>query len=334
MQGYRLGRLNGEFVVTWWEEGKRRRFRLGTTDRGEAERKARDIARLAEKPIEPTVGNLWRAYREENAGRPVAVTMGHEWKAMAATFEALRPEDISVDLCRAHAARRVAAGRSRGTVWTELGHLRTVLNWAEKRGMIERAPHVDRPSKPPPKERHLDRDEARRLIDSCAAPHVRLAVVLMLGTAARVGAILDLEWDRVDMERGVIRLAREDAATRKGRATVPMNGMVRAALTEARRGALTDHVVEYGGEKVASIKRGFAAAVERAGLTGVTPHVLRHTAAVWLAEAGKPMSEIAQYLGHSNSRITESVYARYSPTHLRSSADVLDFMDPQVRKNR
>lgn len=334
MQGYRVGRLGGEFVVTWWEDGKRRRYRLGTADRGEAERKARDIARLNETPIDPTIGNLWRAYCDENAAKPAIVTMGHEWKAMGSMFEGLRPKDVTVDVCRAYADKRRAHGIKDGTIWTELGHLRTVLTWAEKRGHIERAPHVERPTKPAPKDRHLTRDEARRLIEAASAPHVRLAIVLLLGTAARVGAILDLTWDRIDLERGVIRLALADGTTRKGRATVPVNGMVRAALAEARRGALTDHVVEYAGERVASVKKGFAAAVTRAGLEDVTPHVLRHTAAVWMAEAGVSMSEIAQFLGHSNSRITESVYARYSPTHLRTAANVLDFMAPQVQRNR
>ena len=45
-------------------------------------------------------------------------------------------------------------------------------------------------------------------------------------------------------------------------------------------------------------------------------NVLRHTAAVQMAEGGAPMSEIAAVLGHSDSRITERVYAKYSPGYL------------------
>jgi integrase len=48
-----------------------------------------------------------------------------------------------------------------------------------------------------------------------------------------------------------------------------------------------------------------------------------HTAAVWMAEAGVPIPEIAQYLGHSNSRTTERVYARYSPGYLQGAARAL-----------
>jgi integrase len=50
---------------------------------------------------------------------------------------------------------------------------------------------------------------------------------------------------------------------------------------------------------------------------------MRHTAAVWMAEAGVPMPVIAQYLGHTDSRITERVYARFSPDYLRGAADAL-----------
>ena len=72
------------------------------------------------------------------------------------------------------------------------------------------------------------------------------------------------------------------------------------------------------------MKKGIASAAERAGLEGVTPHVLRHTAAVWMAEAKTPMTEIAQYLGHSDSRITERVYARFSPDYLAGAAAALE----------
>jgi integrase len=42
-----------------------------------------------------------------------------------------------------------------------------------------------------------------------------------------------------------------------------------------------------------------------------------------MAEAGVSMPEIAHYLGHSNSRTTERVYARYSPDYLQGAARAL-----------
>ncbi|WP_254437311.1 tyrosine-type recombinase/integrase [Ruegeria arenilitoris] len=84
-------------------------------------------------------------------------------------------------------------------------------------------------------------------------------------------------------------------------------------------------VGEWAGEPMKSIKKGFKAAAVAAGLPDVSPHVLRRTAAVHMAEAGIPMDEIAQFLGHSDTRITASVYARYSPEHLRKAASALEF---------
>ncbi|WP_254701745.1 site-specific integrase [Roseovarius sp. THAF27] len=137
-------------------------------------------------------------------------------------------------------------------------------------------------------------------------------------------AVLELTWDRVDFERGQINL-RTGEGQRKGRAIVPMTESLRVALLEARNAALSDYVVEWAGGPVKSIKKSFKVAAGDAGLSEVSPHVLRHTAAVHMAEAGIPMDEIAQYLGHSDSRITASTYARYSPEHLRKAASALEF---------
>jgi integrase len=104
-------------------------------------------------------------------------------------------------------------------------------------------------------------------------------------------------------------------------------------LRQAKELARTDYVIEFednGAEDpkqakpLKSIRTAFKAAVKRAKLAGVTPHVLRHTAGVWMAEAGVPMAKIAQYMGHSDSRITERVYARFAPEHLQDAANALD----------
>lgn len=332
-----IGRLKGRFVVSWWEDGKRRRYRLEASDRKAAESEAVALYRReTANASDTTVKSLWDAYRKEKAGRRVAEAMRREWKAVGPYFGELRPEDIDVDVCRGYTKmrRETMAYRGKntepraiqdGTIWTELGHLRTVLIWAHKRRLISFAPEIERPAKPAPKERWLTEGEIETFLDAPAAPHIDLACRLMLSTAARVGAILDLKWERVDLETGVINLRASDTGPRKGRAVVPMTETTRGMLATAREMALTDYVIEYGGEPVKSIKNGFKSKVETSGLKDVTPHVLRHTAAVHLAKAGVPMERISQYLGHSNTSVTERVYARFAPDHMREEAEILDF---------
>ena len=103
-----------------------------------------------------------------------------------------------------------------------------------------------------------------------------------------------------------------------------MNDMARTALLEAKEGARTGYVIEYADRPVGSIKHGFATACKRAELEDVTPHTLRRTAAVWMAEAGVSMPMIAAYLGHSDDRITQRVYAKYGPEYLRRASRALE----------
>ncbi|MGH6689752.1 MAG: tyrosine-type recombinase/integrase [Gammaproteobacteria bacterium] len=259
---------------------------------------------------------LYLAEKDATAAAPARLR--EAWKPMSPHFANLRPDQIDRELCRSYVALRRTRKVGDGTIGKELGTLRAGLRWADPRTSAV----IELPSLPPPRERYLTREEARRLIANADAPHVKLFVVLALTTAGRKEAVLELAWDRVDFDRGIIRLGQGERRA-KGRATVPMHDLARPLLLEARRAALTDYVIEWGGRRLRSIRKGFSQACRRAQLREVSPHVLRHTAAVWMAEAGVPMSEIAQYLGHSDDRITQRVYSRFSPEHLRRAAGAI-----------
>lgn len=328
MSGYRIGHLGEKFVLVFEQDGKRRRFRLNAKDASEAHRIAPGIYADLTRPRGKKVQDLWKAYVQDKEGRAVIDTMVHTWKALRDRFGTMDAEAITIADCREHMKERRAKSIADGTLLTELGHLRMVLKWAEKNRLIDRAPHIERPSKPNPSERYLTRQQARALRDASTVPHVKLFIVLAQTTGARSAALLQLTWDRVDFDRGLIDLRNpEIVVPHKGRAIVPMNRDARAALMEARSGALSPYVIEWAGKKVRSVRRGLRVTAQRAGVGHVSPHMLRHSTAVHLAEAGVPMSEIAQYLGHANTRETERVYARYSPTHLRNAAATLEYDD-------
>lgn len=331
MPELRITRFRGGLAVAWNDAatGRRRRYQLQAATHQEAKAEALTIFRRETQKAAPrdmTVAEIWEAYRADLGPKTTAVTMGYTGKAVLGTFGAFTPDQIDRTMCRSYDAQRREQGISQGSIWTELGHLANALNWATKANLIKRAPHIWRPSKPEPNRRILNDREKLALVDAAEAPHIRLAIILLLGTAARIGAILDLEWERVDFERGTINLRTEGSETRKGRAVVPMSKMVRAALQTAHDAALSDSVVEYAGGPVKSIKTGFTAAVRRSRIGKVTIHEMRHTAAVTMVSAGVKMSVVSQMLGHSNLATTHKVYARYQPEHMADAAEVLDFM--------
>lgn len=322
MPEYRIKLYRSKFYAVWSDdEGRTQRASLRTADREEAERRLIDFEREMKAPPGSTVGDYVRAYLDYKTDRiRDIVRLEGAWANATDTFGALRPDQITPELCEEYAELRRAMGRSDGTVLKEINTIRQALNWNK----VNTA-RFEAPPAPPPRDRYLTKPEARLLLDGCVQPHVRLFVRLALATAARKSALLGLTWDRVDLERERINLTVVGEAQRKKRATVPINDQLMADLIEAKKAAQTPYVIEYAGGNVVNVKKGFAGAVRRAGLEDVTPHDLRHTAAVWMAEDGVSMDEIAQYLGHSSSKVTFAVYARFSPTHLRKASKSLEF---------
>lgn len=243
------------------------------------------------------------------------------WKAAAPFWDKLPVARVDEQAAKDYAARRSHCKPI--TIRNELAVIRAALNWAEKNKLIGKAPFIRMPSFPASTVGHLSKAEFRKLVAGARRPHVKLFMMLAVATGARSNALLDLKWDQVKFEQNVIVLnPRDRVQTAKYRATVPMNAQIRDALLEAKEGALSEYVIEHGRERVASIKKGFAAACERSGIKA-HPHMLRHSSAVWAAEAGVPMTQIAQFLGHTDSRITETTYARFSPTFLQGAAEAL-----------
>lgn len=325
MPDWSITRLRGELCITWYEGDVRRRYRLGTSDPKEAARRAPSRYAELTRPKGSTVGDLWKSYCLDKAGRSVVTTMGFTWKALEPLFGSKEAEAVTIADCRSYTAQRRKEGRKDGSIHTELGHLRSVLVWAEKTRLIKHAPHIERPAKPDPKEGYLTRPEVTKLMAAANTPHVKLAIQLMIATGARSSAALQLTWDRVDFGRRMIQLRNPfDKERRKGRATVPINDSLLAALTEAHKGSLTPYVIEWAGDKVLSVKKGIKTAGGKISRPDASPHMLRHSAAVWLVEDGHSMEEVAQFLGHSNIAMTYRVYARYSPDYLRKLAASLE----------
>jgi len=333
MPEYSIGRLNGRFCLTWYRDGKRHRCSLGTNDPREAARLAPAIYAELTRPKGKSIEELWQAYAQDRAGRAVLATMRYTWKALYPRFARADGDTVTVADCRAHTEQRRQAGIADGTIHTELGHLRMVLRWAEKQGLITHAPHIERPNKSKPVDKFLTRAEVRALMDAATMPHVRLFIELAITTGGRSGALLDLTWDRVDFERGQIDLRNPFLQfPHKGRAVVPMNRTLRSALLVAKEGTLTPFVIEWAGQRVRSVKRGLARSAKRAGLDHVSPHTLRRSAARHMVEAGVPISEVAQYLGHTSEKVTFSTYGRFSVDYLKRAAAALEYDDLAMAK--
>jgi integrase len=301
--------FRGSYYAVWIENGETKRRALRTKNRDEAVRALDDYQRLLDKPEDNAAG-IYKAYLADKGTERAQWA----WKRLESHFGPLRPDQIDRPACRKYVTERRKDGVGDGTIWSELTFLRAALRWHDANTPAV----VELPSKPPPLDKYLTRGEYERLLSLAETPHIRLFVILALSTAGRMTAILQLTWAQIDFERELIRLG-DGAKRRKGRATVPMTPRAKEALLAAHASRTCEHVIEYGGVPVLKVRKALARVAAAADLPWATPHIFRHSAAVWMAEDGVPMAEIASVLGHTDSRVTERVYAVHSPAYLRKA---------------
>jgi integrase len=319
---YELIHYRGKFALCYRDEdGQRKRPSLGTADRGIAEARAREFWQARQKPTSERVDDLWTAYirDRERDGKDIT-RQRFAWKPMQPFFGYRLGNHVTKDECREYFDLRRAAGMALSTVRTELEYLRACLNLRYGKANSQ----VWVPPASRPRDDYLTHEQVRKLLASVTTPHVRLFIILALTTGARMSAILELTWDRVDFAHRVVDLnLPEREQSNKRRAVVPINASLFSALSQAKKGALSDHVIEWDGQPVKSIKKAIRHAAKRSGVK-CSPHMFRHTAGVWMAQNDVPMQKISQYLGHTSSRVTERVYARYSPSYMSDASSALE----------
>ena len=321
-EGYELVRYRGKLAVAIGRGKDRRRYSTGTDDVGLARVVAQQIWQKLHAPASERICDLWKLYLADRRkdGRDVT-RQQNAWKRLQPVFGLRLGSDISKDDCRDYAALRRRQGAALGTAKIELEYLRACLNLRYGRG----SNHVWTPPTSAPRDRYLTREELDLLLQHVSTPHVRLFIILAIATGARMSAILDLKWDQVDFKHRTInfnQVGREQ--TNKRRPEVPLNSRAYEALEQATRAALSDWVIEWDGQQVKSIKKAIRMAAKRSGVP-CSPHVFRHTAGVWMAQADVPMQKISQFLGHTSTRVTERTYARYSPSFMKDAAAALEF---------
>lgn len=273
------------------------------------------------------LADILSAYRADRA--PVVASV----QRLNSTLRALQPLaelDVAA-LTRSrlaeHVAARVALGIKPQTVRREFVTLRAALRLAWRDGVIDRVPSIRLPPRGAPRQRVLSQDEITRLRNACADdPDDALLLALLMGCCARIGAVVELSWDRVDLERRMIDLRNPGDPhyrRRKHRAMVPIDRAMVAALRRARKRAIGDRVLPW--RAISTAQRHLRQAAKRAAVAGVTPHVIRHTMATHLLRR-VPLVIASRMLGHSSVATTEQEYGHLLVDDLAPAARAINAM--------
>ena len=175
---------------------------------------------------------------------------------------------------------------------------------------------------------------SRDLEGAVARPHectTLLGVALMVATGVRVNELVSIEHQNVDLPTRSVRLVGKGRRERQVFLTNDWITELTRAYLRTRAALHLPHPyllfnLRHGPLTPSAMRSRVAKAARAAGLRmRVTPHMLRHTAATQLIEAGVDIRYIQRLLGHASLSTTE-IYTHVSDSALRrvvSDADVL-----------
>lgn len=237
---------------------------------------------------------------------------------------------LNMNTCNAY----VAARGSQSAARRELEDLRAAVRHHWKLGLCTALTPVTLPNKSEPRERWLTRSEAAKLLWAAyrrpKAKHLARFILVGLYTGTRSGAICGAAMSPtegrgwVDTTHGVFyRKAIGKARTNKRQPSVRIPPVLLSHIRRwQRRNLARESLIEWGGDPVLRVSKGFTALVRAAGLKDVSPHILRHTAITWQAQEGVPPHEICGYFGITM-KMFEEVYGHHHPDYQSNAVHAL-----------
>ena len=234
--------------------------------------------------------------------------------------------------------RMLAEGHAPRTIMKRHITLRKALNDALRLDLVPRnvASLVT-----PPKAAHEEMEtytpeEAIRFLETAKGDRLEALYVLMLTTACRLGELLGLRWEVLDLDRAEVRITsalKESSFSRRAlgapktlhsRRTIPLTPRAVEALREHHVRQTVERLKFGGGWNPKGLvfcstvgtplsfdnfrNRDYTSLIERAKLKYIRPHNLRHTAATLLLLEKVPMHVVSAMLGHSSVATTMDIY--------------------------
>jgi integrase len=311
---YQRGRI---WYADFYDGKARVQVSTGTAKKREAEKFL--ALRISEvergeyvKPARITLAELGRQYMDyAKVNKRSWVRDGQILEHLNDAFGDMPLPDITALPIERYKLARLQAVRP-ATVNRELAGLKRLFNLAEQWGLyrgrnpVKGVRFLDEDNL---KARTLSEGEERALL-SCCSPYLQDLATFAINTGLRLGDILNLTWEEVDLESGIIELR---VRKNRRRLELPLNDQAMSVVKGwfgIRKGEYVFYNPETGGQWK-DLWLGMKKACRKAGLSDVTWHTFRHTFASRLNSNGADLVTVKELLGHADIKTT----MRYAHTN-------------------
>ena len=324
---YRRGRI---WYADFYVRGNRVQESTGTASRRKAEKfYALRISEVERgeyaKPVKTSVSEFGKQYLEYAKANKRSWLRDQQIMAhLNGFFQTALLSDIGPLGIEKFKSERVRTA-SPATVNREIALLKHMFNMAERWGLFRgRNPVRDVKflAEDNLQFRVLSEPDEEKLLRACS-PYLQDLVAFAVNTGLRLGEILNLKWEEVDLESGLLKLL-----VKKNRRIleVPLNEKA-LAVVRGWHGLRKCEFVFYNpetGDQWKDLWLGLQKACRKAGIDPVTWHTFRHTFASRLTRAGADLVTVKELLGHS----AVSVTMRYAHTNRDSKLRAVELLNP------
>lgn len=226
--------------------------------------------------------------------------------------------------------------------------LHAAFNQAVKWQLLDRNPAdaVKAPRKSTQETPSLPAEEIPKLLDAAKDQSVQLPTLIALGTGMRLGEVMGLRWQDVDLDSAIARVRQtlqvtmefDTPKSHRSTRTISLPAFLVDALKRYRKSQNErrlklgeawqefDLICERGDGKPLrpdTISKQFRTIARASGLD-VTFHGLRHTHASLMLESGADLKVTSSRLGHSSISITADLYTHVASKAEKAAADAFD----------
>lgn len=273
-------------------------------------------------------------------------------KHLREAFGRRRMSDITPADVAAYVSAQQAAGQKGWTIKGQLAVLGAIFVYSSRHlGFVGSSPvaaldRVERPSTSDEKPKRILTDAELARLLAAVDEYYRPLFTLAARTGARLGEVLGLTWQDIDLDGGSVTFThqldrkgkRVPLKTKRSRRTIEIGPALVAMLREAklasplstphdlvflsRKGTGHDHRNVAGRVLARAVQRAGLEAIERDGEViehAPTFHSLRHSHASALIAAGWDIEEVSARLGHADVATTMRIYTHAFDAAARST---------------